>query len=487
MTEIEDSDSGPSKSDNNYTLKTQKASDLHENSYDEKTYEQFWSSVRTQFDSKEFDLDYVAGNIADVMCEEYDWIAQKDDKQKTLYVYHSDKGVYKPDGEDFLSTHMVNNANRQYYSDRKRNRVAEQIRPTNYEVANDIGRVKGKVCLENCVLDISTPNDPDPQPHSPKHSFTSRLPVEYDPEAECPNFEEYIKEVVPKEEDRKRLQEFAGYSLHHWDVPYNRSLLLLGPTQSGKSVFLNLMTNMLGRDNVLSETIQRLCNRDFAQVGLLDTIANINADLGTGQIKDTGAFKRMVAGDYMEIEPKFKGTIQIHPVQKHMYSANQVPEVPNADGAFYERWMFVKFPETISREDRNPHLKEQLLEEKSGILNWMLEGYARLMDQQQFTAERTREESKSLWKEYGDSLSRFIERSVVNAPNNEIEASMVHSMYKAEIRDNQSAKSQKELTTRLKKEFDINAPRKNENGIKHTVYQGIDLKPDEDGAEEVKI
>ena len=484
MTGIDDSTNGPSKSDNDYALPTDSSVGLHETSYDNEKYEEKWSGIKQGLDSDELDTEFVTGNIADLMCEEFDFICRKDDKEKTLLVYHKDEGIYKSDGEEFLGEHLVENLDRQYYSKRITKSVSESIKPSYYKDSSDIGKMDGKVCLENCVLDLSNPSNPQPERFTPKYPLTSKIPIEYDPDAECPKFEEYLSEVAATSKDRKKLQEYAGYCLHHWNTPYNRALLLLGPTQSGKSVFLNLLTDLLGDDNVLNETVQRLCNKDFPQAGLLDTIANINADLGTGKIRDTGVFKRFIAGDKVEIEPKFKGQIKIEPDQKHLYAANQVPEVPDADGAFYERLLFVKFPNTIPRDDRNPQLKNELLEESSGILNWMLDGYARLMDQNGFTNDRDKEQSASIWKQYGDSISRFIEKSIVEDLTNEIDAKEVYEHYKMKTKsEGLSPKRQKALTERLHQNFSMNKTREGTGDMRYTVYQGIDLKSDDDDVE----
>ena len=477
MTGIDDSTNGPSKSDNDYALPTSNSVGLHETSYDNEKYEEKWSGVKQGLDSDELDTEFVTGNIADLMCEEFDFICRKDAKDKPLLVYHKDEGIYKSDGEEFLSEHLVENLDRQYYSKRITTSVSESIKPSNYKDSNDIGKMDGKICLENCVLDISNPSKPQSERFTPQYPLTSKIPIEYDPDAECPKFEEYLSEVVATSKDRKKLQEYAGYCLHHWNTPYNRALLLLGPTQSGKSVFLNLLTDLLGDDNVLNETVQRLCNRDFAQAGLLNTIANINPDLGTGKLQDIGVFKRLIAGDKVEIEPKFKGQIKIEADQKHIYAANQVPEVPDADGAFYERSLFVKFPNTIPRSDRNPQLQDELLEESSGILNWMLDSYARLMDQNGFTNDRDKEQSRSVWNEYGDSISRFIEKRIVKDLTNEIDAKEVYAHYKMETKsEDLSPKSQTDLTKRLQRNFSISKRRESSRKMKYTVYEGIDLR-----------
>ena len=329
--------------------------------------------------------------------------------------------------------------------------------------------------MENGVLDISNPDEIELEDHTPDYLLTSSINAEYDPDSECPKWTSNLKEVMPNPHDREKLQEFAGYLLHHWRNPYNRALLLIGPTESGKSVLLHVLEEVLGTDNVLNKSLQRLSNNRFAIHNLQGKYANIDADLGTRKLKDTGIFKKLVAGDRVTAEQKYEDPYDYEPTQKLVFSANQVPEVKRADDAFYERWLFVQVPESIDRKDQDPHLESELIEEKSGILNWMLEGYARLMRQSGFSGEKSLEDKKALWNGHGDSIDRFMQNRITEAPANEIDASKVYQHYRTEYGNSDlDTYKQGELTKRLKKQFGITTYTE-DDGVQYTVYQEIDM------------
>jgi phage/plasmid-associated DNA primase len=69
--------------------------------------------------------------------------------------------------------------------------------------------------------------------------------------------------------------------------------------------------------------------------------------------------------------------------------------------------LFVKFPETVPESEQDKQLGEKLQAEKSGILNWMLEGLRRLMDQGHFSGERDIGGKKELCDAFGSVVDRF--------------------------------------------------------------------------------
>jgi putative DNA primase/helicase len=63
--------------------------------------------------------------------------------------------------------------------------------------------------------------------HDPEHHATSAVPYEYDPSAEAPAWERFLKEVAG-EDVVPFLQEFAGYALTT-DTSHELALWLYGP------------------------------------------------------------------------------------------------------------------------------------------------------------------------------------------------------------------------------------------------------------------
>jgi len=94
-----------------------------------------------------------------------------------------------------------------------------------------------------------------------------------------------------------------------------------------------------------------------------------------------------VTGDPIKAERKGKPLFHFRPTAKHIFSANQLPNAEEDNGAFYRRILLVPFPTTIPREQRDKSLGDKLQSELPGILNWALDGLFRLLSQDGFTGD----------------------------------------------------------------------------------------------------
>jgi P4 family phage/plasmid primase-like protien len=221
--------------------------------------------------------------------------------------------------------------------------------------------------------------------------------------------------------DLQKLQEFAGYCLHTHDYPYKKALMMLGDGNNGKGVFEDVVTAVIGPNNVMNYDLHDLSGADFGLQRLQNTAVNINSDIDGNEITHTSAFKKLTGRDRFKVEPKYETPFEIKNAAKLMFAANRIPDVDTDDLAFYSRWIFVEFPHRFTTRDddgyfdADPHIAEKIIEnELSGVLAWMVEGYQRLSDQDHFTGEMEPEEVRSQWSHLSDPTVTFI-RNFVSA------------------------------------------------------------------------
>lgn len=137
---------------------------------------------------------------------------------------------------------------------------------------------------------------------------------------------------------------------------------------------------------------------------------NIANELAESGLKNAETFKTVTGGgDQITAERKGQDPFTFTPVAKHVFATNQVPDIDDASEAFYNRWLFVTFPNSVPPAEQQEDLdKEIVSDEAAGILNWMIEGYKRLQQQGRFSSERSLGDKEELWADYGDSTDRFI-------------------------------------------------------------------------------
>jgi len=366
-----------------------------------------------------------------------------------LYVYDDQRGIYEDDGEAVVRSQMTQGLEDQY-SAHTMSEANDHIRGRTMVTEDDMGGPEGLIAAENCVIDL---DEKTSRQHSPDYHFLSRLGCEFDPDATAPRFKAFLNEVVPSDTERLKLQEYAGYTLMHWGLPYHKALFLVGPTASGKSTFLDTINAMLGDGTVSSLTPQQLTGERFAGAELYGKWANIRNDIPAATVKNTGEFKEIIGGDPMKAERKRKDPFRFEPTAKHLYAANELPATETDDEAFYRRILLCPFPETVPEAERDKHLDDKLQAELPGVLNWAIQGLQRLMNNGGFTGDRSPGRTQDTWQKWSDSVSRFKDAAIDEDGTKEIAKAKLYAAYLEYCRqEGIPSDTQHSLTRGLKKE-----------------------------------
>jgi P4 family phage/plasmid primase-like protien len=394
------------------------------------------------------------------------------DENDQLYVYDDATGVYSDRGEAVVRERLTDRLKDQYRAHGMR-LTLDHIRGRETIRQDEIGGPAGLVAAENCVIDL-TGDELQTEPHSPEYRFLSQVKCEYDPAATAPRFEEFLRDIVPNGTDRKKLQEYAGYCLHHWGQPHHKALFVVGPTASGKSTFLDTITAMMGDETVASLTPQQLTTERFSGAELFKKWANVRNDIPAATVKNTGQFKEIIGGDSIKAERKRKDPFMFQPQAAHMYAANELPSIDTDDDAFYRRVLLVAVPKTVPAHKRDKQLDDKLQSELSGVLNWALEGLQRLSENGSFTGDRGLGQTRDTWAKWSDSVSRF--KSVaISDGHSDVSKSKLYAGYLEYCRqEGIPTESQHKFTTALK-ESGLTDGRSYINGDRKRVFHNIEL------------
>ncbi len=280
------------------------------------------------------------------------------------------------------------------------------IRRRSY-VARDSFNPPGKLCLGNGVLDLSSR---ELLPHTSNERFTIQLPIAYDATAACPRFLQFLEEILPDETARKLVHLLFGYCLEPGN-PHQTAFIFMGEGNNGKSTTLGILADLLGPDNVASESLQRLVGNRFASANLYGKLANLCADIPSQALPDTGIFKMLAGGDRVPAERKFQAAFWFVNGAKLVFSCNTLPDVTDKSYAFWRRWCLIEFrADFTGREDRQ--LPAKLRAELPGILNYALEGLRILRSEGSFPKMKGADSLKEEWKRRSDSLYWFVSERV---------------------------------------------------------------------------
>lgn len=250
----------------------------------------------------------------------------------------------------------------------------------------------GWLPMKNAVIDIEkaaiaaeagTELPPEAQRgRGPDLFCTFGLDYEYDPAATCPKWEKYLSEVQPEEANREILQMMAGLALVP-DCRYNACFFLYGDGGTGKSVFLHVLENLVGKDNCCCVPLSKFCDR-FGLAPLTEKLLDIVGDLANmpergKNLAMEGYLKQVTEGELIPVERKGIDGWEAHAIARLVFATNSMPYFSDGTDGIWDRVRIIPFNQRFrGTKKQNPYLAAELLEELPGIFNWALRGLAKL-------------------------------------------------------------------------------------------------------------
>lgn len=242
-------------------------------------------------------------------------------------------------------------------------------------------------------------------PWDPSFHTTISFDIDFDADAECPHWQEYLSQWLPDPSVQAVVQEFLGYCLIP-NTNFRKAMFLYGKGRNGKSVFVEFLQEFfVGLASTLS--YDALFQR-FGPANLKDKLVNIYDDTNVSFAKDTGIAKNLIAGGQISAEFKGKDHFVFTNIARIIFSAQETPRTADNTLAWYDRWFFVKFPNTFRTSNATKDaMMENMRKERAGIFNWMVEGLRRLMENDQFTASAQLDDYTAEYRGLNDNVIQF--------------------------------------------------------------------------------
>jgi putative DNA primase/helicase len=221
-------------------------------------------------------------------------------------------------------------------------------------------------------------------PHDPKYLSAVQLPVRWIPDAQCPTYEAWIGAVLA-DGQLADLEEVIGTMLDSSTTP-TKSLFAFGPSRSGKSTILRLMTDIMGGDNTSAVTLHQLSDDRFAAAELYGKKLNVAADLSSRHVEDISTWKMLTGEDRVTANRKYGAQFTFLNQALFAFSANELPTVGESSRAYFERVKPFSFPNSFAgRED--PSIEHTMRnDELPGILRRWVEAHHRRVARGSFRA-----------------------------------------------------------------------------------------------------
>ncbi len=217
------------------------------------------------------------------------------------------------------------------------------------------------------------------RPHRREDLLTVRVPVAWEPSAQCPRFERFLDDIThgdaDAQEKRQVLIEAIGYSL----MPTTREerfVILHGESSSnGKSTLLEIIRRLGGAENASALTLQQLGER-FGLAGLQSKLVNLCAEIPRGAALPDDAIKKLTSGDTITVERKGRDHYEMKPYATLWFATNTLPNLRDLSPATLEkRCILVELNRSFQGESRDARLIDKLTEELPGILYLCVETF----------------------------------------------------------------------------------------------------------------
>lgn len=281
------------------------------------------------------------------------------------------------------------------------------------------------IVLEDGVLKLS---DLTLNPHSPEYVSTVRLPFCYNTEQQTPVFDKYINDIsCGNEEIKQLLQEISGYCLCN-STKACKAFYFVGKGANGKSVFANILQNLVGDGNYSTTSLSAL-NGNFGLASLVNVNLNIASENNNASINPE-IFKALVSGDSVEINRKYKDAITMKLHAKHVMLFNDLPDSNDLSNGYFRRIIIVPFNKNLTEEEIDVELPDKLKKEMSGIFHWAISGLKRLINNQyQFSLCTASDKALEDYKSQLNPVSMFFEDSFTLRQGEQIKKSDIYLLY----------------------------------------------------------
>ncbi|SHG46280.1 putative DNA primase/helicase [Fodinibius roseus] len=242
--------------------------------------------------------------------------------------------------------------------------------------------------------------------HNPDDFIRYVLPYEYDPQAECPMYKEYLNYVIPEKDKQKVLAEFLGSVFS--DIKHEKALILYGTGRNGKSVQLDITSALLGSENLCSHTLESLSDSKLYFIGdLSDALLNYSGEISTKVNSDI--FKKLASGEKVSARYPYGKPFEMEDYARLAFNCNQLPDTKDYSEGFFRRFLIIHYEIYIPDEKVDLRLADKITEDElPGIMNWVLEGLVRLENQQEFSKCESADRILQAYRRESDTVNSFL-------------------------------------------------------------------------------
>jgi len=276
--------------------------------------------------------------------------------------------------------------------------------------------------------------------HCAENFFTTQVAVEYDADAECPEWDRFMRmvwsEAGDPEDMCRHIEELGGYILQHsrWLKTW---VLFHGPKDAGKSTVTEAFIALLGGAVVTRPLVQYDGSNSHAEAGLVGKLLLVDDDFGRADSLPDGFIKKISEEKPVTANPKGKDEFQFVSRLLPVVCANHWPVTRDVSDAFVERAMVLHFNHRIRGKQKSDKRKRLMLtNELPGILNKFITGFSRLRKRGEWLMPFDADIAHDEWRDNSNPVMMFQKECLRKQAKASIKTNMLWMSYRSWSREN---------------------------------------------------
>lgn len=218
---------------------------------------------------------------------------------------------------------------------------------------------KRYILFKNGVYDLITGQL---LPLSEEYVFFNAIPHNYNLKCvESDEYDKFLNDLACN--DRQvvtLLHEFVGYSMYRSN-PFGTIFFIVGNGGNGKSTFFDILSYIIGEDNVSHVELDDL--QGFELVKVKGKLLNISDDVDNGFIRRVSILKKMATGEPILAGAKFKDKEEMRFYGKELIAGNEIPKMNDTTGGLKRRLKILPFNADF-KSNPDINIKDKLFNEK---------------------------------------------------------------------------------------------------------------------------
>ncbi len=362
------------------------------------------------------------------LIESYDFISV----QEKLYVYVKKLGYWKLITDSESQREIRKRVDRKWRGRVNKNNLqeiyewlildAKQLEPSVFR--------EGRHYLNFCDVAYNW-NKNETTKDRKKLYFRYALQVPFELKGGNGKFKDFINDIFGEDtKSIEQFQKFIGLALSDMRT-FKYAFILYGPSNSGKSVLMNVLRFLVGAEATASVSFSQMSS-EFHTAQLNGRRLNLSAEVSGVTLSRIDVFRALCGNDEVLVSNKMKDPFSFVNRCLLIFACNCLPRIsdPMEAQSVVERLIIFPFKNVKPREEWDAKLTKNLCDDYPSIIKFAIEGL-RLLEKSNHTIQESPAmlQCKIQYSSQYDSFSMFAQKYIVPSRGERISSASIKGAY----------------------------------------------------------